>query len=674
MPMASVILRPSVNTQLTPSLNEAGISESQLIRSKDQLVEKLGGWNQYYPITIGSTIHDLHAWQGLQGRKYLSVAASTLLAVIESGNLSVVSPQTRESSFAPNFSVSSGSNVITVVDAGSSLTTFDAVFFNTPVSVGTTFLSGAYPINTVGGSSSYTIISSATSNTAVVSSGKLPIFDATANSGIVTVTLSNNNYVSIPGLYYGYYAPTSVGGITIEGAYGVRSIIDSTQFTIVSANAASSAGTATMNNGLVNVTYFIAEGPPPASGGYGIGPYGVGGYGIGGATSGAGGTAITATDWTQDNWGEILLCCPEDGPIYAWSPDSGFSTASVITEAPMFNGGIFISMPQQILVAWRSCLEESGAQDNLTVRWSNSGDYTNWVASSQTAAGSFHFPTGSIIVGGMQASNYSIIWTDTDAWIMQYVGGDVIFNFTQVGSGCGLIGKHAAAVLGNDIYWCGTNNIYTIQGGGVQPLPCTVWDFLFQNLNETYQEGIRCAANSSFNEITWYFPSADSTGENDAYIKYNVKEKAWDYGYLSRVAWCDVSPLGAPIGSDATTIYQHEMGYNEVNTPMVSSFTTGYWSISEGNEMAFVDWILPDMKFGTYSGAKTASCEITFYSLDYTGDTPRTYGPYTFTEATDYINVRIRGRFMAMKITSNDLDSFWRVGRIRYRFAPSGRR
>jgi len=616
----------------------------------------------------------MHAWQGLNNRTFLSVAASTTLSIINSGSLSDVTPQTRTSSFAPNFSVSSGSNVITVVDAGSSLTTFDSVFFNTPVAVGTTLLQGAYPINTVGGSSSYTIISSGTSNVAVASSGILPVFTTTANSGIVTVTLPNNNYQAIPGLYYGFYADTSVGGITIGGAYGVRSVEDSTNFTIVSANAASSAATATMNSSLVSVTYFIAEGPPPASGGYGIGPYGLGGYGIGGATSGAAGTAITSSDWTQDNWGEILLACPEDGPIYAWAPDSGYTTASVVNTAPLFNGGIFISMPQQILVAWRSCLELSGVQDNLTVRWSDAGDYTEWNATSQTAAGSFRIPTGSIIVGGMQASNYSVIWTDTDAWIMQYVGGTVIFNFTQVGSGCGLIGKHAAAVLGNDIYWCGTNNLYTIQNGGVEVLPCSVWDFLFQNLSADYVGGIRCAPNSSFSEIAWYFPSADSTGENDAYIKYNISTKSWDYGYLSRTAWCDVSPLGQPIGSDATTIYQHEMGYDNANAPLVSSFTTGYWSITEGNELAFVDWILPDMKFGTYAGPKTASCEITFYSLDYTGDTPRTYGPYTFTEATEYINTRIRGRFMAMKVASNDLSSFWRIGRIRYRWQPTGRR
>lgn len=677
MPMASVMLRPGVNTQATPSLNEAGVSESQLIRYRDGLIEKIGGWVRYYPLTISSTIRDIHAWQGLQSNKYLGVGATESLSVINSGNLSDITPTTRVSSFAPDFSVSSGSNVITVVDAGSSVGTFDTVFFNTPVAVGTTFLSGAYAINTTGGSSTYTILSSSPSDTAVTSSGILPVFTITENSALVVVDLPNNNYLSVPGLYYPFYAPTTAGGLTIEGIYSVRTVIDSTQFTIVAPTQASTNATATMNSSLVQVVYYIAEGPPSAvGGGYGVGGYGLGGYGVGSTGGGsAAGDTITATDWTMDNWGAILLACPTDGPIYQWDPDSGFSTAYVIEEAPFFNGGIFISMPQQILVAWKSCSSVSGTQNPLLVRWSDAGNLTTWSAAPDNSAGSFTLPTGSYIVGGIQSQNYGMIWTDIDAWIMQYVGGDVIFNFTKVGSGCGLIAKHAAGVIGGDVYWCGTNNFFTIKNGGVEAIKCSVWDFIFQNMNTTYQGRIQCAPNSSFNEITWYFPSTSSTGENDAYVKYNIKEGEWDYGYLARTAWHDVSPLGQPIGTDTTSIYQHEDGYNNVSTPIASSFTTGYWSISEGNDMAFVDWILPDMKFGTYSGAQTASCEITFQSIDYTGDTsPRTYGPYTFTETTEYINVRIRGRFMSMTVMTDDLSSFYRIGRIRYRWAPAGRR
>jgi len=428
-----------------------------------------------------------------------------------------------------------------------------------------------------------------------------------------------------------------------------------------------------MNGGLVEMVYFIATGPSGGGGGWGVGGYGLGGWGTGSAVTATTGTPITASDWTQDNWGEVLVACPTGGPIYTWSPDSGFTNASVLTTGPMFNGGIFVSMPQQILVAWGSC-QTTGVQDPLIVKWSDQGDYTQWNITSQTAAGAFHIPTGSYISGGLQAPSFGVIWTDIDCWIQQYVGGVAIFNFTRVGTGCGLIGKHAAGVIGGNVYWCGFNNIFMLGPNGVTSIPCSVWDFLYQNLNTTYQGQIRCAPNSTFNEITWFFPSAASTGQNDSYIKLNIIENEWDYGTLARAAWTDVSPLGTPIGTDQSNIYQHEMTENAAGSPIGASFTTGYWAIADGNQLSFVDWILPDMKFGTYSGSKTASCQISFSSLDYPGDTPRTYGPYTFTNATEYINVRIRGRLLSMTVQTTDSNSFWRIGNLRYRFAPAGRR
>lgn len=680
MPMGSVLLRPGVNTQKTKSLNEAGVSESNLIRYKDGLIQKIGGWDSYYSLTLDSTIRQIHAWQGATGAQYLAVGATASLSIIQSNSLSNITPRTRTDDYIPNISIDANSNLVTIQSSvGSSASVFDVIFFNTPVAIGTTFLSGAYSVNTVGGSSSYTIISSAaTIGASVVSSGILPIFNATINSGQVTVTLPNNNYQAINGLFYGYYAPTTIGtsaGLVIQGRYQTKAVIDSTQFTIQSPTQSSTTATATMNGGLVEIVYYIGDGPTPAGAGYGIGPYGFGGYGSG-TTSGSTasrGTPITATDWSMDNWGEILLACPYGGPIYTWAPDSGFVTATVVATAPFFNGGLYISTPQQILVCWNS-VESTGVQDPLIVRWSDAGDFTNFVVSNATTAGSFRISTGSMIMGGLQAPNFGVIWTDIDVWIQQYVGGDAIFNHTKVGSGCGLIGRHAAGVIAGGIYWCGTNNFFNMAGQGVQVLPCEVWDFIFQNLDRDNTQKIRCAPNSTFNEISWFFPSVNGNGENDSFVKFNIVEKEWDYGILGRNAWIDVTILGNPIAADTVNIYQHEEGFDNVNQPINSSFESGFWSISEGNEMCFVDWFLPDLKFGTLSGSQSASIQITFQAVDYLGDVPRTYGPYTFTSTTEYLTPRLRGRFMSIIVESNDTGSFWRIGRPRYRFAISGRR
>jgi hypothetical protein len=489
----------------------------------------------------------------------------------------------------------------------------------------------------------------------------------------VTVTLPNHNYQAGIGLAEAFYAPTTVDGLVIQGPYQISSVIDSTSFTITAPSQATTAvSSVVMNSSLAQLVYYITGGPLGVGTGYGSGGYGTGPWGgLGGGFAAATGTPITAEDWSQDNWGEILLNCPKDGPIYLWAPDSGFTNEQVIPEAPFFNGGIFISMPQQILVAWKSCLS-TGVQDNLTVRWCDALNFREWSVTNQTTAGSFKIPTGSVIRGGLQAPNYGVIWTDLDAWLMQYIGGDIIFNFTRVGTGCGLIGQHAAGVIAGNVYWCGDKNFFQISSGSVQVIPCSVWDFIFQNLNLANAHKIVCAPNSVFNEIQWDFPSTNAT-ENDSYVRLNIIDNTWDYGSLARTAWTDVSVIGNPIGSDtAGVLYQHEVG--EVITGAgLPSLRTGWWSIADGNEMAFVDYVIPDFKFGTFADPTSASISITFFSVDYPGDSPRTYGPYTVGASTEYLTPRIRGRLMSVLVQS-ETNEFWRLGRIRYRFAPSGRR
>jgi hypothetical protein len=219
------------------------------------------------------------------------------------------------------------------------------------------------------------------------------------------------------------------------------------------------------------------------------------------------------------------------------------------------------------------------------------------------------------------------------------------------------------------------SNFYTMSGG-VVPLPCTVWDQVFQNLSVTNQSKVRVAVNSAFNEIAWFYPSAASTGENDSYVKVHIEgqEYEWDYGTLIRTAWTDVSILGMPIGVDTSgQIVQHETG-TAITGAGLPSFQSGWWAISEGEDIPFIDLVIPDFIWGTRSGSPTASINITFYGVNYPGDTPTVYGPYTVTQATEYINVRIRNRLMSTFIQSNSSSEFWRLGRVRFRFAASGRR
>jgi hypothetical protein len=674
MPLTSVQLKPGVNTMMTLAQNEAGISLSNLVRYQQGMIQKYGGWSQYYPVAIGSTIKELWGWEGLTGNMYLGVGATQSLSVIFSGANVNITPQTRTSNNTPSLSISTAAgvqNTVTVVDPNSSAGTLTSIYFNTPIAVGNLLINGAYHINTALTSSSYTIISSVAATTTISSGGTLPFFSVTGGSPTITVTLSNNNFQVGTGLYQQFIAPTNLGGITIQGPYAIATVIDSTTFAINAINQASSNATGSMNGGNAQIVYYYTQGAP-GSLGYGLGGYGLFGYGSGAPAPSATGTPITATDWSLANWGEALLACPSGGPIYVWSANAGLTTADVITGGPFFNGGIFVSQPQQILVAWGS-VQSTGTRDQLIVRWSDALDYTNWVVNSQTWAGSFKIPTGSVIKGGIQSAQQGIIWTDIDCYVMQNVGQPIVFGFQRVGSGCGLVGQHAMGVLNGFAYWMSFFNFFELGPNGVSPINCTVWNFVFQNIDNLNLSKVRCAINSLFNEVTWFFPALGGTGENTLYAKYNIMEQEWDYGSLGRSAWIDVTVLGNPISADlAGVIWQHEIGYNAGTIAMDSSFQTGYWSIADGNQIAFVDWIIPDMTFSAYGSGIIAKLNLTFFAADYEGGPIRTYGPFPFSSQTQYINTRIRGRFMSMKVEGNDINTFWRLGRIRYRYAPDG--
>jgi hypothetical protein len=675
MPFGSVKLIPGVNVGRTPSLNEAGISASDLIRFKDGLAQKLGGWQSFYPFALSGLPRALHAWQDLNAVARLAAGTTTLFGTLSAGTLTDLTPQTKTTNPAANFSTTIGSATVTIVDAGiTNVTTFDAVYFNTPVAVGGLILSGLYPIAGISGANSYTITAASLATATVANGGAVPSFATTNLSFTVTVTLAAHGLVV--GSRVNFPIATTVGGVTILGTYVVASVPTAGTFTIVSSVRATATIAGAMNGGNAQLLYYITLGPPATGTGYGVGGYGVGGYGSGSVGGSQIGTAITTTDWTLDNWGEIVLAAPFGGGIYYWQPNSGFETAVFIGSGPPFNGGLFVAMPAQILVAWGSTVSDSiGVErDPLLVRWSDQENFLNWTVASTTQAGSFHIPTGSKIVGGLQGAQSALIWTDLDLWAMNYLGPPLVFGFNKIGAGCGLAGAHAAAQLGTAVMWMGRSNFFEYGAGGVQVIPCPVWDQVFQNINTAHLDKVVAGANTPFNEVFFFYPSASSS-VCDRYVKYNKQERAWDYGSLGRAAWIDQSVLGAPIGATPSgLLLQHEMTADAAGAPITASFETGYFAIAEGEGMAFVDWLIPDFKWTTAAGTGSASITLTLKATDYPGDTPRLYGPFTVTQATQFVELRLRGRLMSIKVESSDLGSFWRLGNIRYRYAPDGRR
>ena len=642
------------------------------------LVQKLGGWTTYAG-PFASYIRALWAWEDTNSNSYLAVGTETSLNYILNGGTFDITPRTQTDNVAVSISTTIGSNVVTITDTGSNITNYDTVYIQTQIAVGGLVLFGLYQCyNPTSSANTYKIYAvDALGNAAPATtsaSATIVNFSTTSASSNVNVNLVGHGY-SV-GSTFPIIISTAIGGITLFGNYTVNAIVDANNFTIAANTAATSTVTnQNINSGNARYVYYIGISPSAAPYGYGGNAYGYGGYGTG-IFVGTAGSAITATDWTLDNWGQILISCPLNGSIYEWSPTGGIGNASIITNAPAVNAGIVVAMPQRQIVAWGST--STGIQDPLLIRWCDVNDFTTWIATVTNQAGSYRIPKGSKIVQCIQAAQQTLVWTDLGLWAMQYVGLPYVYQFNEIGTGCGLIGRKAAASLNGVVYWMGQSQFYMLAGGGVQPIPCPVWDVIFQDLDTTNLDKIRVAANSRFGEVAWYYPMKGNGGEINAYVKYNIVLQQWDYGSLARTAWINESVLGPPIGAGTDKyIYQHETSTNAAtngvnNVPMLSNFQTGYFEIAEADLKMFVDQVWPDMKWGLYDQSQGAEVTITFLTADYPGDTPISYS-YTVNQTTQFVTPRLRARLVAIKIESNDLGSFWRVGNIRYRYQPDGK-
>jgi hypothetical protein len=759
MPHASFKVIPGVDTTKTPALNEAAISESQLVRFMPDrtlggLVQKLGGWTKYIQAKAGSVVRNLWAWEDTNANSYLAIGAegkapivvtgasgngtkATLtytgpftfvpgyhivvsgmnpsayngtyavtnstnssvsflsattsafvsggtieggggsLTIATNGGITDITPQALTGNVAVSFTTVTGSNAVKITLAGSNAQNIDAFDIQTQVSVGGIVLFGLYQCyaNLTNDFYIYSFDYAGDPNlaTSSVTGGAVPSYTTIVDNSSVTVTLNNHTYGV--GDTFAALVATAVGGVTIYGNYTILTVPTANTFTIQASILATSAATVSENSGLLHYVFYRGIGSTYGSGGYGAAGYGVGGYGTGTTATNASitGTPINAIDWCLDNWGQVLIANPLNGPIYQWNPSSGSILANVIANAPPVNAGCFVAMPQRQIVTWGST--NTGIGDPLLIRWCDVNNYNDWIPTLVNQAGSYRIPKGSKIVQCIQGPQQGLVWTDLGLWAMQYAGPPYVYQFNELGNGCGLIGRRAASSVNGVVYWMGQSQFYRLAGSGVEPIQCPVWDVAFQDLDTTQVDKIRVAPNSRFGEISWYYPTAGNNGEVSHYVKYNFILNQWDYGTLGRTAWINESVLGPPMGADPVTtyIYQHETSPDADGQPMTSYFQTGYFALTEANVKMFVDQVWPDMKWGYYGGTQSANVLLTFYVTDYAGQTPTAYGPYTLTQATTYITPRFRGRLVSIRVESNDIGSWWRIGNTRYRVQEDGK-
>lgn len=354
-------------------------------------------------------------------------------------------------------------------------------------------------------------------------------FPGAHNTGRIRVYLRNHGYG--PGDTHNVYFQVTLTGpdIVLLGSYVVVSVPNSYCFEIDSAQVSF-------------IPTYVAE------------------YENGGSGSLRRYSSLTIPNtWSVDNFGKYGLYNPQGGGIYVYTPPIPADRAVVavtVANSPRFNTGMFVAMPQAQIIAYGSeTVIGSGTLDPLLVRWTDTGDFTVWTASITNQAGSYRLSNGSRIVGAIQAPQAALLWTDIGLWTMQYVGGDSIYSFLSVATGCGLIAQKGAVTQGSVTYWMGNLSFFTFgQAGGVQPLECTVRDWVFNRIDRTRLDKLHAGSITATNEVWWFFASTEGTGEVDSYVKYNTLERIWDYGYLIRTSFIDDNVFGYPLAPTITSV------------------------------------------------------------------------------------------------------------------------
>jgi len=654
MPLQAIKFKPGIDRSSTSLSNEGGWYDGDKIRFRLGYPEKIGGWvKDNGAIGSGPTppsgsfwgvCRSLWNWISLAGRNYLSLGTNLKLYVQDSadGDLYDVTPIRLTTTNTATFAATSGSSVITVTDAGHGAQTGDFVLFSGAVSLG----------------------------------------------GNVTADVLNQEF---------------------EITY-----IDSTSYTITVSVTADGSDTGN-GGGAVTAQYEITGGNEYYATAAGFGAGGWGGATTGFTSTGWGlsaavGVGVQLRLWSQINYGEYLMCNPRGGAIYMWVPSatpSTFYRAQILSSTntntqdgtaywttdsscPTVCNIVHVSDQSRFTIAF-GCNDYGSATLNpLLVRWSDQEDYATWAPSATNQAGSFTLSAGSEIIAVTSQRQEILVFTDAAVYSMQYLGPPYVWGFQQLGSNISVAGPKAVITASNTTFWMGEDKFY-VYDGRVQTLPCTVWQYVFNNINRDQHYQIHAATNEGFDEVWWFYCSAGSTSI-DRYVVFNYSEKAWYYGTLARTAWLDTPLRQTPTaaGYDGQLFY-HEQGVDDgsTNPPTAinSYIESSDFDIGDGYQYSFAWKMLPDFKFDG-STVAAPSVNITLrprqnpgsnYGTSEGGNvvsansyvTTRQYNVQQFTQE---LNIRVRGRQMAFRVESDTAGTQWQLGVPRIDIKPDGRR
>jgi hypothetical protein len=544
-------------------------------------------------------------------------------------------------------------------------------------------------------------------------------FDASTGSPTVTVNknahgLSNGRYVTFDTVT----VPTGSGYATTDFTDNTFEISNVTTNTFEITMPTNSAGT-TSGTGSAEILPYVIVGPVFQTSGYGWGTY-VWGDSTWGTERTVSDVVLDPGNWSLDNFGQILIATIFDGRTFTWNP--GASTpranrATVMSGAPTSSRLTQVSDRDRHLFHFgtETTIGDPSTVDPMFIRFSNQEDYNTYQPTATNTAGTFRLDKGNKIMGAVSGKDYTLVLTDSSAYVIQYVGPPFTFSVKQVGTNCGLIGQHALSYSNGVVFWMSGEGGFFMFDGTVKAIPCLVEDFVFtttgNNLGINYNsaEVVYAEHNSLYNEINWFYPKSGSE-QIDRCVTFNFGENCWTTSSLARSTYADQGVFDLPYATEynrtgtpnfaiqgvtnlygASTYYAHETGTDQINssgTTSINAFIkSGDFDISArrgitGQSTGLADFrgdgefIMSMRRFVPDFKVLTGNSKVTLLLNDYPSQsaTSSPLGPFTITSSTDKVDTRARGRLLAIKIENDGTGETWRYGTLRVDVRPDGRR
>tara|TARA_Y100000004_G_scaffold113852_1_gene127875 strand:+ start:4316 stop:6175 length:1860 start_codon:yes stop_codon:yes gene_type:complete len=512
-----------------------------------------------------------------------------------------------------------------------------------------------------------------------------------SSGGVVTVTTSGAHGASV-GDYVTLASLTATDGITtaqLNKEHEIASVPSTTTFTVDTGGTASSGSTAGGgSSGTAAFQISVGLNSTVLGAGWGAGTWGRFTW-----NSSVGSLAgQTLRLWFADDFGEDLIFNLNDGDIYFWDATNGTSTRAVLlssltgaSDVPTVARKVLVSDIDSHVLCFGANAIGSSDQDPLLIRWSSQESAIDWTPTATNTAGSLRLSQGSEIVAAVRTTRQILVFTDHSLHSVSFIGAPYTFGTALLADNIRIAGPNTAISINDVVFWMGQENFY-VYDGRITPIPCSVRDYVFNDLNRNQSFKFHSGSLASQSEVWWFYCTADST-EIDRYVVYNYANQTWYYGSLARTAWNDRA-AGQRSYPQATStdnyLYNHEFGLDDGSTNPSSAINafieSSDFDIGDGYQFMFIRRLIPDLTFNG-SDADNPAAVFSMKSRDFSGDSYSTDSDTVTRSATSpveqYTNeifLRERGRQMSLKVENTAKGVKWRLGAPRLEAQPDGRR